>query len=403
MEAIPPTVKAVSVSPHRFLPPFDVFNDTLLSPGIETRYQIENTQAKVILVEPTLLNTAIAAAAEAGFPRERLFLFDDQECSDTGGVRDWRTMLAGEIESENWWWRTLSHEEASRKIAVLNYSSGTTGLPKGVKISHKNIISNVIQSLFMRNLESAEASTTDASQLSILPPTPERWLGFLPLYHAYGQLWTLAAAAFTHVPTYMMRSFVLSGFLRNIQRHRITHIQTAPPVVVMLAKRPEANNYDLSSLRNILCGAAPLSKEVQNDVMSRVGGGLVIVQTFGMTELTCSALHVPGLLHDQAGSVGLCDPNSTVKLVNEEGREATQDDERGEIYYKGPNVCLGYWRNDEATRETFDEQGFLGTGDVAVRKTDADGKAWYWIVDRKKELIKVRGFQVAPAELEGMC
>ncbi|KAL9054100.1 MAG: hypothetical protein Q9162_004357 [Coniocarpon cinnabarinum] len=362
-------------------------------------HRIENTEAKVILVEPSLLDTALVAAEQARFPKERIFLFDDQACSSRSGVCDWSTMLGSVEESENWWWRSLSHEEACNKTAVVNFSSGTTGLPKGVMISHRNIISNVAQSLFMRNLQSASPQDSHHS-MPLLPHAPERWLGFLPLYHAFGQLWSLAAAAFAHVPTYMMRAFALPAFLRNVERHRITHIQTAPPVVVMLAKRPEAARHDLSSLSNILCGAAPLSAEVQNEVMARVGGALRVVQTWGMTEVTCSGLHVPGLLHDQSGAAGLCDPNSCLKLVDDQGSEVQNDETRGEIFYKGPNVCLGYWRNEQATQDTFDPDGFLKTGDVAVRKTDASGRAWYWIVDRKKELIKVRGFQVAPAELE---
>ena len=267
-------------------------------------------------------------------------------------------------------------------------------------VSHGNIIANAVQSLFMRNQKQARF-TGDPSQQSLIPGNAERFLGFLPLYHAYGQLWSLAVAAFTKTPTYMMRKFALPEFLRNIELHRITHIQTAPPVVVMLAKRPEAKEYDLSSLKNILCGAAPLSKEVQNEATQRIGSQLCVVQTWGMTEVTCSGLHVPGLVHDTSGSVGLCDPNSSLKLVDDAGEEVLEDDTRGEIHYKGPNVCLGYWRNKEANNETFDTEGFLRTGDVAIRRTDENEYAWYWIVDRKKELIKVKGFQVAPAELEG--
>lgn len=224
----------------------------------------------------------------------------------------------------------------------------------------------------------------------------ERWLGFLPLYHAYGQLWSQAAAAKSLTPCYFMRTFNYRRWLEHIQNFKITHIQTAPPVVVMLGKRPETREYDISSLKNILCGAAPLSRELQNEVMTTVGKDLRIAQTWGMTEVTCCGFHVPGLMHDLSGAVGLIDPNCEVKLISDDGNEVG-DGERGEICMRGPNVCLGYWRNEEATRSTFDQDGFLKTGDVAVKK---DG--WYWIVDRKKELIKVRGFQVAPAELEAV-
>lgn len=107
-------------------------------------------------------------------------------------------------------------------------------------------------------------------------------------------------------------------------------------------------------------------------------------------------------MHDESGAVGLSDPNSTLKLVDDDSKEVLTDDVRGEIHYRGPNIChLGYWRNEKATRDAFDSDGFLKTGDIAVRRHDSKGYAWYWIVDRKKELIKVKGFQVPPAELEG--
>lgn len=222
---------------------------------------------------------------------------------------------------------------------------------------------------------------------------------------AYGQLWTISAACHNLTPVYCLRKFIYPNLLRAIQTHKITHIQTAPPLLVMFAKRPETAQYDLSSVQNITCGAAPLSAELQNEVMQRIGTPrkdnprlrAIVNQTWGMTELTCSALHVPGLLDDFSGAVGLPDPNCEFKLVSDAGAVVTADNERGEVHVRGPNVCAGYWRNEPATKALFDDDGFLRTGDVAVRR----GK-WFWIVDRKKELIKVRGFQVAPAELEAL-
>ena len=350
----------------------------------ETAYQIENTDAKMILVEPQFLDIVLKAAAKSKFPLERIYLFDDKPSEPQQGVRSWLTMIGSEHESKSWQWHRMSPEESQARIAVLNYSSGTTGLPKGVMISHQNVIANVEQSLYMRRLEQPPGD-----------PPAERWLGFLPLYHAYGQLWSITAAAINQTPCYYMRSFNYPKWLSHIQNHRVTHIQTAPPILVMLAKREETNDYDLSSLVNILCGAAPLSKELQNEVSERFK--LKVVQTWGMTEVTCSCLHVPGGMDDRSGSVGYIDPNSEMKLVDEDGKEVGVG-ERGEICVRGPNICLGYWRNKKATTETFDDAGFLRTGDVAVR----DDKGWYWIVDRKKELIKVKGFQVAPAELEAV-
>ncbi|KAF2198862.1 4-coumarate-CoA ligase [Delitschia confertaspora ATCC 74209] len=352
----------------------------------ETVYQVQNTECKAILVEPSLLPTLLTAAEKANFPKDRIFLFSDKEVQTTDSIKDWRSILPSASKADSWKWEPMNAEESRTTVAALNYSSGTTGLPKGVMISHQNIIANVEQSIYMRDLEQPYHPSSRPQ---------ERWLGFLPLYHAYGQLWSIVAACRTLSPCYFMRSFNYTKFLSNIQNHRITHIQTAPPVLVMLAKRPETPGYDLSSLQNILCGAAPLSKELQNQVSDRFN--LKVVQTWGMTEVTCSCLHVPGGLDDRSGSVGYIDPNASIRLLHESGHEAGPG-ERGEIHVKGPNVCMGYWRNEKATKETFDEEGWLKTGDVAIR----DKKGRFWIVDRMKELIKVKGFQVAPAELEAV-
>ncbi|OQO15166.1 hypothetical protein B0A48_00548 [Cryoendolithus antarcticus] len=350
----------------------------------ETKFQLENTGARLVFVEPKFLDIVLQAADKAKFPRDRIYLFDDKPLQAQNGVKDWRSMLGSEQESKGWQWRRMSAKDSKTRTAALNYSSGTTGLPKGVQISHQNVIANVEQSIYMRNLEQPAGESV-----------AERWLGFLPLYHAYGQLWSITAAAITRTPVYYMRAFNYIEWLSHIQNHRITHIQTAPPILVMLAKRPETQKYDLSSLINVLCGAAPLSKELQNEVSEKCN--LKVVQTWGMTEVTCSCLHVPGHRDDRSGSVGFIDPNSEMKLIDEEGKEVGPG-ERGEIHVRGPNVCIGYWRNEKATKETFDDEGFLRTGDVAVR----DENGWFWIVDRKKELIKVKGFQVAPAELEAV-
>ncbi|KAL1304147.1 hypothetical protein AAFC00_000574 [Neodothiora populina] len=353
----------------------------------EIAFQITNTGARLILVDPSLLDTVLKAVDQIRFPRSRIFLFSDETCQEKRGVPDWHSFIASQDEAEAWQWHRMTPQESKSRIAVLNYSSGTTGLPKGVMISHENVIANVCQSLYMRQLEQSHPTNK---------APPERWLGFLPLYHAYGQLWSITAAAINSTPCYYMRAFSFEPFLKHIQDHKITHIQTAPPVLVMLDKRPETSRYDLGSLVNILCGAAPLSKELQNSVSDRFR--LKVVQTWGMTEVTCSCLHVPGGLDDRSGSVGFIDPNSEMKLIDDDGKEVTKPGERGEIFVKGPNVCLGYWKNENATKAVFDGDGFMKTGDVAI----CDAKGWYWIVDRKKELIKVKGFQVAPAELEAV-
>ncbi|KAK6419604.1 hypothetical protein LTR95_017036, partial [Oleoguttula sp. CCFEE 5521] len=136
----------------------------------ETKFQLENTGARLVFVEPKFLDIVLQAADKAKFPRERIYLFDDKPLQTQNGVRDWRSILGSEQESQGWQWRRMSAKESKTRTAALNYSSGTTGLPKGVQISHQNVIANVEQSIYMRNLEQPAGE-----------PAAERWLGFLPL------------------------------------------------------------------------------------------------------------------------------------------------------------------------------------------------------------------------------
>ncbi|KAK5020115.1 hypothetical protein LTR16_001508 [Cryomyces antarcticus] len=351
----------------------------------EMIHQVKNTEAQIILAHPSLVKTAVAAARGAGLPDGRVFLFSDKPNDPIDGIVDWRTMIGSIEEGDRYSWKKLTDEESVETVATINYSSGTTGLPKGVCVSHRNLIANVEQTIFMRDLYKPYGPHNRPQ---------ERWVGFLPLYHAYGQLYTILMAAKLKVPVYVMKNFVYEDFLRVIQAHKITHLQVAPPILVMLSKRPETVKYDLSSVTDILCGAAPLSKALQNDVAGRFK--VQINQGWGMTEVTCGALHVPGGTRDDTGSVGFLDPNCVCKLLDDNGKEVAMG-EPGELYIRGPNVCLRYWKNDAATAESICSDGWLKTGDVAIVKND-----WFWIVDRKKELIKVNALQVAPAELEAV-
>ena len=161
----------------------------------------------------------------------------------------------------------------------------------------------------------------------------------------------------------------------------------------MLAKRPEVAKYDISSITSILVGAAPLKSDLQNEVMKRFN--IVVIQGWGMTETTCVGIMIPGNTKDLTGSIGYLIPNTEAQLLDEDGKEVTADGEPGELWLRGPQILLEYWRNPEATKESKTRDGWFKTGDVAVRKDQT-----WWIVDRKKELIKVNGLQVAPAELE---
>jgi 4-coumarate--CoA ligase len=281
-------------------------------------------------------------------------------------------MLGSDAEADAYRWPELRGDESAQTVATINYSSGTTGLPKGVCVSHRNLIANVEQTIFMRD-----------NQMPYNPKSRpvERWNAFLPLYHAYGQLYTCIMAPKLDVKVYVMKKFEYAAFLRVIERYQITHLQVAPPILVMLGRRPETAKYNLSSLKYILCGAAPLSRELQNEIASRFN--VQINQGWGMTEVTCGALHVPGGVNDHTGSVGLLHPNCEGKLLDDDGKEV-KTREPGELFVRGPNVCLGYWRNHQATADSLDKNGWLKTGDIAV----VDEKGMFYIVDRKKVRVK---------------
>ena len=204
-----------------------------------------------------------------------------------------------------------------------------------------------------------------------------RWIGFLPLYHAFGQIFTNLMAPKLGVKLYVMKKFEFAAFLGAIERYKITHLQVAPPIMVMLSRRPEAKDFDLSSLVNILCGAAPLKRELQNEVSQRFD--VSVIQGWGMTETTLAGIQVPSGLRDDTGSAGLLDPETEAKLVDDNGNIVPRG-RPGELVVRGPQICMGYWRNEKATKETLSEDGWLKTGDVAV----ADHRNWLYIVDRKK-------------------
>lgn len=354
----------------------------------ELAHQISNVQPGLFLVHPSLVETGLAAAKMAGLSRNMIYLFGEGEFEQQNGLQPWTTILASMAESESWKWDNLG-DEALSEIATINFSSGTTGVAKGVCNTHYNLVSNVAQVLFALFEGPSQAGT------SALDPKEERWLATLPLYHAFSQLYTIGIACRLQLPIYVMKKFSLSGFLNNIQRYRITTVQTVPPVMSMLAKLPEdqVKITDFSTLRNAMVGAAPMSVGIEEDVINTFR--VFVSRGWGMTETTCvGTLTLPNT-RNVNGSVGFLIPNTTAKLVDDNGNEIS--DGPGELLLRGPQIMLGYWRNEAATKEIITPDGWLRTGDVAVIKDDM----WY-IVDRKKELIKVNGLQVAPAELEAV-
>ena len=263
-------------------------------------------------------------------------------------------------------------------IVVLPYSSGTTGLSKGVMLTHHNLVANIVQVL-----DSADVKPDDVV------------MAVLPFFHIYGMqvLMNLGLAAGATIIT--MPRFDLPQFLELHQNHKVTRSFVAPPIVVALAKHPLVDQYDLSSVQQVFSGAAPLSAELALEAGQRLG--CEVVQGYGMTELS-PVTHLTPVGQYKPGSVGVTVANTELRIVDVATGEDQGLDADGEVWVKGPQVMKGYLDNPEATAATIDTDGWLHTGDIG--HIDSDGHLY--IVDRLKELIKYKGFQVPPAELEAL-
>lgn len=348
----------------------------------ELAYQMEIVKPAVVLIHPSLFSVGYAAVKNTNLPRIKIFLFSDTDCLEQDGICDWKTMLAPEAEATFWEWEDLANE-ATNQIATINFSSGTTGLPKGVCISHFNLVANACQTLIVKLAKCRQT----------VHIRDERWLAFLPLYHAFSQLFTINIACRLQVSVYIMQTFSFTELLRHIQQYQITTMQAVPPVMSMLAKRPETSQHDISSLKNVMVGAAALSVQLSNNLTKQFG--FCIARGWGMTETTCVGMLIPDDVRELNGASGYLLPNTEAKTVDDEGQEV--EDIPGELWIRGPQRMLGYWKNQNATREICTGDGWLKTGDIVVAKDDL-----WWVVDRKKEIMKVNGLQVAPTELEAV-
>ncbi|MGK2852560.1 MAG: AMP-binding protein, partial [Microbacteriaceae bacterium] len=346
--------------------------------------QLTDSKAALLVTVTALKPQALEGAAAAGLPESAVVVLDGPGAAADGHPNAEDLLGAAHPAPE------VSFDPATH-LAVLPYSSGTTGNPKGVMLTHRNLVSNVAQIRPLQGMASGDVI-----------------LAVLPFFHIYGMTVLLNAAVHARAQLVVMPSFDLTEFLANIAEHKCTHAFIAPPVAVALAKHPLIDSYDLSSLRGIMSGAAPLDEELGRAVTTRLGCALV--QGYGMSELSPVSHITPfdggaGLVGASApvSSCGWTVPNSVSKLVDpatgaEIGLPDSGLSETGELWFKGPNVMAGYLGNDSATRETIDEDGFLHTGDLA--RVDATGCVF--IVDRLKELIKYKGYQVPPAELEAV-
>jgi acyl-CoA synthetase (AMP-forming)/AMP-acid ligase II len=342
-----------------------------LATAEEFAKQLRDSATSWIVTVSPLLETARAAAELAGGVRE-IFV-----CDSAPGHRSLIDMIASTAPEPQ------IDIDPAQDIAALPYSSGTTGIPKGVMLTHRSIATNLAQL---------------APTLRIGPG--DRILAVLPFFHIYG-LTALMNMSLGHgAAVVVLPRFDLDTFLAAIEKHRITGLFVAPPIVLALAKHPAVENYDLSSLEYVLSSAAPLDAALAAACSARLGLPPV-GQAYGMTELSPGTHVVP--LDDMStappGTVGRLLPSTEMRILSlDDPDQDAAVGEAGEIVIRGPQVMKGYLGNPEATAAMIDGDGWLHTGDVG--HVDADG--WLFVVDRVKELIKYKGFQVAPAELEAL-
>ncbi len=328
----------------------------------EVRFQLNDAKATLLIAAAPFAETAVAAAEGSG-ASEVITI------GPVDGHRSIAELMAAPIHQVP--------VDPKDHIVVLPYSSGTTGLPKGVMLSHYNCVANLVQSNAMLSYEPGEVA-----------------LAVLPFFHIYGMQVLMNGLLASGVTVVTMPRFDMEHALSLIQEHGVTQFYAVPPIILGLAKSPLVDQYNVSSLRKIFSGAAPLGAELAEEAAARVG--CAVVQGYGMTELSPIS-HATVGTDVTPGSNGVTAPNTECRIVAPDGTSQGPGDE-GELWIRGPQVMKGYLNNAEATAATIDADGWLHTGDVA--RIDANDHMY--IVDRVKELIKYKGFQVPPAEIEAL-
>ena len=331
----------------------------------ELRHQLLDSGATYLVTIPQFLEAAREAITDTGV--KEIFVFGEAE----GATPFAELMIAGEPPQIE-----ITPKE---DLVALPYSSGTTGLSKGVMLTHYNMVANLSQILGVE----ATAKT-------------EVLMGILPFYHIYGMTAIMCNTLRAGATVVTMPRFELEQFLDLIQKHKITTAYLVPPLVLALAKHPVVDRYDLSTLDDIMSGAAPLPESVATTCATR--NNVVVRQAYGLTE-TSPATHInPKDREIKVASVGTALPNTEYRIVDLSSRKDAAQGDLGEVWIRGPQVMKGYLNNPSATEDMIDNDNWLHSGDIG--KADDDG--YLYVVDRVKELIKYKGLQVAPAELEGI-
>jgi acyl-CoA synthetase (AMP-forming)/AMP-acid ligase II len=332
----------------------------------ELKRQLVGSGAKFLLTVPQCLETAHEATT--GTSVEEVFVFGEAEGATpfTALANTDRTPPDVELDPR-------------KDLVALPYSSGTTGLPKGVMLTHRNLVANLCQTHSVEQLSDAEVL-----------------IGILPFYHIYGMTVIMSGALRAGATIVTMPRFDLKQFLDLVQRHGVTMGYLVPPIVLALAKHPLVDDYNISTLRDIMSGAAPLPEPVAIACTER--HGLMLRQGYGLTE-TSPVTHANGKnMEIKIGSVGSVLPNTEYRIVDLGTGSDAETGQLGEVWLRGPQVMKGYLNDPDATRNMIDDDAWLHSGDIGYADTDG----YLFVVDRVKELIKYKGMQVAPAELEAI-
>jgi acyl-CoA synthetase (AMP-forming)/AMP-acid ligase II len=331
----------------------------------EIAFQLNDSRARLLITIPPLVGKAKEAAAKSKV--EEIIVFGEAE----GAVPFASLLVEGEVPEV--------HVDPATDLVALPYSSGTTGFSKGVMLTHRNLVANLVQ-------------TSACLEIS----EDEKFMAFLPFFHIYGMTVIMNQGLYHGVTLVSMPRFELEPCLQAVQDYRVTRFFLVPPIVVLLAKHPAVDKYDLSSVKRAFSGAAPLDADTAQAASDRIGCRLS--QGYGLTETSPVSHIVSDNEKAVPGSVGSTVPNTECKIADVASGTVLGRNEDGEIWIRGPQVMKGYLNNDAATRSSIDADGFFHTGDIG----HIDDHDRYFIVDRLKELIKYKGFQVAPAELEAL-
>ncbi|GAA1108716.1 4-coumarate--CoA ligase family protein [Kribbella jejuensis] len=330
----------------------------------ELHKQLIDSKAKLLVTISLFLPAAAAAVEETGV--SEIFV-----CDQADGYRSVQELFASTAPEP------VVEIDPAEDLAVLPYSSGTTGAAKGVMLTHRNIATNISQ---------AEVMITLGQE--------ERIIAILPFFHIYGLSVLMNLPLRLGATVVVLPKFELQQFLTTLDQQRITRAFVAPPVVLALAKHPAVDGVDLSHLKYVTSAAAPLDGELAEACAKRLGLHAVL-QAYGMTELSPGTHAVPqDDPEPPPGAVGKLFPSTEMRLVGADGN----DTDEGEIWIRGPQVMKGYLGRQAETDATIDADGWLHTGDIGRM----DDRGYLYVVDRVKELIKYHGYQVPPAELEAV-